>query len=87
MLGRSITSGTRRLEGLATFNAGTVRAITNQEHQAFVVIDTAGPDSRAHASIYLAFPQLRPSLAREMRELLLNLMTDRLTLEQAFTGI
>ena len=86
MLGRTITAGRRRLEGLAIFTAGAVRAIRNEDRQAFVVIDTAETENRAHASIYLASPQVRPSLAREMREQLLNLMTDRLTLAQAFIG-
>ena len=51
-----------------------------------MVIDTAQPENRAHASILLANIQTRPGLAREMREQLLNLMTHRLTLEQAFIG-
>ena len=86
MLGRTTTAGTRRLEGLAIFTTGAVRAIRNQDQQAFVVIDTAETENRAHASIYLAYPQVRPSFAREMREQLLNLITDRLTLEQVFIG-
>ena len=86
MLGRTTAGGTRRLEGLTIFTSGAVRRIRYQERQAFVVIDTAQPENRAHASIYLATLQMKPSLAREMREQLLNLMTDRLTLEQAFAG-
>ena len=86
MLGRTITRGAQKLEGLAIFTAGAVRAIRDQDRQAFVAIDTAETENRAHASIYLASPQVRPSLAREMREQLLNLMTDRLTLERAFIG-
>ena len=49
-----------------------------------MVIDTALPDNMAHASMYLASPQVSQSLAREMREQLLRLMGHRLTLEQAF---
>ena len=85
MLARITTTGTRRLQGLAIFTAGAVRAIRYDERLAFVVIDTAQPDNPAHASIYLALPTMRPSLAREMREQLLNLMADTATLEQAFT--
>ncbi len=81
---RTTAAGRRRLEGLANFTAGAVRAITNQERQAFVVIDTALPDNMALASIYLASPQMSQSLAREMREQLLQMMDSRLTLEQAF---
>lgn len=81
---RTTAAGRRRLEGLASFTAGAVRDIRNLERQAFVVIDTALPDNMAHASIYLASPQVSQSLAREMREQLLRLMDHRLTLEQAF---
>ena len=84
LTGRPTAAGRRRLEGLASFTAGAVRYIRNQERQAFVVIDTALPDNRAHASIYLASPQVSQSLAREMREQLLRLMDNRLTLEQTF---
>ena len=84
MADRTTAAGRRRLEGLASFTAGAVRAIRNQERQAFVVIDTALPDNRAHASIYLASPQVSQSVAREMREQLLHLMENRLPLEQVF---
>ena len=86
LIGRATAGATRQLEGLASFTAGAVRIIRAQEGQAFVVIDTPQPENRAHASIFLANIQTRPSLAREMREQLLNLMTHRLTLEQAFIG-
>lgn len=91
LIGRATAGATRRLEGLASFTAGAVRSIRNQqgqnqEGQSFVVIDTAQAENRAHASIFLANIQTSPSLAREMREQLLNLMTHRLTLDQAFTG-
>ena len=81
---RTTAAGRRRLEGLASFTAGAVRDITNLERQAFLVIDTALPDNMAHASMYLASPQVSQSLAREMKEQLLRLMDHRLTLEQAF---
>ena len=84
LLGRTTTAGRRRLEGLASFNTGAVRAFSTQERQAFVVIDTALPNNRAHASIYLASPQVSQSLARELREHLLILMENTVTLEQAF---
>lgn len=81
---RTTAAGRRRLDGLASFTAGAVRDIRNLERQAFVVIDTALPDNMAHASMYLASPQVSQSLAREMREQLPRLMGHRLTLEQAF---
>ena len=86
MLGRTTATGFRTVEGLASFTAAAVREIRNGERQIFVVIDTAQPDNRAHASIYLSDSQVRPSLAREMRERLLNLMGNRTTPEQAFAG-
>ena len=84
LLGRPTAAGRRSLEGLASFNTGAVRAIGIQDRQAFVVIDTALPNNTAHASIYLASPQVSQSLARELREHLLRLMENTLTLEQAF---
>ena len=81
---RTTAAGRRRLEGLASFTAEAVNDITNLERQAFLVIDTALPDNMAHASMYLASPQVSQSLAREMKEQLLRLMDHRLTLEQAF---
>ena len=84
LLGRTTAAGRRRLEGLASFNTRAVRALVIQERQAFVIIDTALPNNMAHASIYLASPQLSQSLARELREQLLILMENIVTLEQAF---
>ena len=75
MLDRRTAAGKSSLSSLAIFTALAVRNIQNQEQQGFVVMDTAQTDNRAHASIHLANPQTRPSLAREMREQLLNLMT------------
>ena len=84
MLAKTTVAGVRRLESLAIFTTAAVRDIRNQGRQAFVVIDTAQPDNRAHASIYLADLQARPSLAREMREQLLKLMETRVTPQRAF---
>ena len=84
LLGRTTAAGRRRLEGLASFNTRAVRALAIQERQVFVVIDTALPNNRAHGSIYLANPQVSQSLARELREHLLILMENLVTLEQAF---
>ena len=84
LLTRTTAAGRRRLEGLANFSTEAVRALTVQEQQAFVVIDTALPQNRAHASIYLATPQVSHSVARELREHLLVLMANLLTLDQAF---
>ncbi len=66
------------------FTTLAVRSIQNQEQKMFAVIDTAQPGNRAHVSIYLADLQTRPSLAREMREQLLNLMTVTIPLQGAF---
>ena len=86
MLARTTAAGPRRLESLALFTAGAVRSIRNQGQQVFVVIDTAQPGNRAHASIHLADLRTKDSLAREMRERLLKLMETRVTPRQAFDG-
>lgn len=52
-------------------HTGTVRRIHIDCEQAFVVIDTASPDDRGHASIYAADPGRGKAHARELRSLLL----------------
>ena len=46
LLTRTTAAGRRRLEGLANFSTEAVRALTVQEQQVFVVIDTALPENR-----------------------------------------
>ena len=75
MINRMTAAGKSSLSILAIFTALAVRSIQNQGQQTFAVIDTAQTDNRAHASIYLADLRTKPSLAKEMREQLLNLMT------------
>ena len=84
LLLRTADAGRRRLEGLASLNTGAVRTLVIHERPVFVVIDTALPNNRSHASIYLASPQVNQSLARELREHLLMLMENIVALEQAF---
>ena len=84
-LARTFQGTARESEGVASFQARTVRDIRDDGSQVFVVIDTALPDNRGHASIYLADPEIRPSQARRMREKLLPLLSNRVSVAQAFS--
>ena len=84
-LARTFHGATRESEGVACFQAREVRDIRDDDAQVFVVIDTALPDNRGHASIYLADPGMKPSQARRMRGELLPLLSDRISAAQAFS--
>ena len=73
-----------RDEGVAKLEARRVRQIRTGEDQAFAVIDTALPGNPGHASIYAGRPEEGEAYARELRSLLLPLLHDRMTIEQAF---
>lgn len=74
----------RNSEGVAKFSAGTVRSIQVDDRQVFVVIDTALPDNVGHASIYLSDVSMPQSQARRMREQLLPLLQQRMSVAEAF---
>ena len=84
MLARQPGGAPRYSEGVARFEAGTVRSIQADGRQVFVVIDTASLDNIGHASIYLADPAMPPSHARKMREQLLPLLQRRMSAAGAF---
>ena len=69
---------------MARLLALDVRKIRVDDQQALVVIDTAQDDNRGHASIYAAAPEKGKSHARELRSLLLPLLQERITVEEAF---
>ena len=83
-LARTFQGSPRESEGVAYFTARTVRDIQDNGIQAFVVIDTALQDNRGHGSIYLADPGMKPSQARRMREKLLPLLHNRVSVAEAF---
>ena len=85
-LSRPLTGKTRALEGIARFTARTVREIRDDGRQVFVVIDTAKPSNRGHASIYLSDIDMKDSRARSMREKLAPLLEARIPLAEAFSG-
>ena len=84
-LARTFHGATRESEGVACFQAREVRDIHDDDAQVFVVIDTAFPDNRGHASIYIADPEMKPSQARRMRGKLLPLLHDRISVAEAFS--
>ena len=61
-----------------------MREITDDEEQAFVVIDTAIPENPGHASIYAATTGLSDGQLRDLRERLLPLLEQRMRPEEAF---
>ena len=63
-----------------------VRAIFADGKQAFVVIDTAEDFNVAHASVYLSDVGLSQSRAREMRKLLLPLLQERASMDEALNS-
>ena len=74
----------RYSEGVARFSAGSVRSIQDDGSQVFVVIDTALPDNVGHASIYLSDVSMPQSQARRMREQMLPLLQQRMSVAEAF---
>ena len=84
-LARTFQGNARESAGVAFFEARAVRDIRDDGAQVFVVIDTALPDNRGHASIYLADPRMKPSQARRMREKFMPLLRDRVSVAQAFS--
>ncbi len=71
-------------EGIAILITAEIRNLLVDEQQAFVVIDTATTDNPGHASIYAAQPGKKESQVRELRGLLLPLLENRCSLQEAF---
>ena len=74
-------------EGVPKLKTLAVRQIFLEDERAFVVIDTATEDNPGHASIYFATPQKGKAYAREARGILLPLLQDRVTLDEAYDGV
>ena len=74
-------------EGVSKLKTLAVRQIFLEDERAFVVIDTATEDNPGHASIYFATPQKGKAYAREARGILLPLLQDRMTLDEAYDGV
>ena len=72
-------------EGVARFKALEVRQLSLREgQQAFVIIDTATDDNPGHASIYATAPEKGEAHARELRDLIRQLLESRIPIEDAF---
>ena len=84
LLARRPGGESRYSEGVARFSAGAVRSIQDDGSQVFVVIDTASPDNVGHASIYLSDVSTPQSQARRMREQLLPVLQQRMSVAEAF---
>ena len=85
-LARPFAGEDRVSEGVARFTAHAVREISDNGNRAFVVIDTARPSNKGHASIYLLNADAKDSLARSMRDKLRPLLENRMSVAEAFAG-
>ena len=83
-LAGTFNSVPRESEGIACFQARDVRDVRDDGAQVFVVIDTALQSNRGHASIYLADLGMTKSKARQMREKLMLLLNNRVSVAEAF---
>ena len=76
--------------GVSCVQAAEIRALRvpddPDQRQVFVVIDTALPGERAHASVYAVLSDMRESKLRQLRtELLLPLLeNNRMTVDRAY---
>ena len=79
-------------EGVAKLQTLSVRQLlAEDDKRAFVVIDTATEDNPGHASIYMAEyiaePKKGERHARRFRHLLLDLLQNRMTINEAYAGV
>ena len=75
-----------KFEGVARLETRTVRGIFENGKQAFVVIDTAEHCNVGHASIYLSEAPSSEGHARKLRTLLLPLLQERTSVDEAFNN-
>ena len=75
-----------RDEGVAKLVARPVRELRADGRQAFVVIDTAEESNHGHASIFAADPLVGRAYARKLRALLLPLLQQRMSVDEAFAS-
>ena len=85
-LAKTFAGKPRISEGVACFTAGSVRNISYEGNKAFVVIDTAKPCNKGHASIYLFNVEMKASQARSMRDKLIPLLENRVSVAKAFVS-
>lgn len=74
----------RSFVGISRLKVYEVRDIKVDDSQVFVVIDTALPHNRGHASIYLSNIAMSKGQARLMREKLLSMLSGPVSVSQAF---
>lgn len=79
--------GTWYDEGVARLAAGRVRKLRMDGRQAFVVIDTALEDNLGHASIFAADSSIGRAYARKLRTLLLSLLQERMSVDDAYANV
>ena len=73
-----------RVEGVVRLEVKAVRQFRIDDEQLFVVIDTALENNPGHASIYATSPEKGDSYMRELRSLLLPLLQNRMSVDEAF---
>ena len=76
----------RKFEGVARLEAHTVREISEDGKQVFVIIDTAKLCNVGHASIYLSNAPSSEGRARKLRDRLLPLLQERTSVDEAFNS-
>lgn len=74
-------------EGVSRLKTLAIRQLFLGNERAFFVFDTATEDNPGHASIYFATPQKGKAYAREARGFLLPLLQNRMTIDEAYTGV
>lgn len=75
----------REFVGIACFTSSKVRDFKREDSQAFVVIDTALSCNRSHASVYAADPTLSRGQLRRLRDMLLPLLHNPVSVDQAMS--
>ena len=75
-----------KFEGVARLATRDVRGIFEYDKQAFVVIDTAEHCNVSHSSIYLSETSSSLGRARKLRALLLPLLQERTSVDEAFNN-
>ena len=85
ILVRTFDGKPRRLVGIACLKTSEVREIEYSGAQLFVVIDIATPDNTGHAAIYFKTTQFSDSQLRKLREALLPLLCNTVSVDQAFS--
>lgn len=84
VLSRPFGGKPRSFVGISRLKVYEVRDIKVDGAQVFVVIDTALPHNRGHASIYLSDITVSEGQARLMREKLLPMLCEPVSVSQAF---